>query len=383
MSIPRHRYPALLTSALCLYAVLHAVAPRADADAYRTAPTTNAGKKWRIGYYEGGAYINYPANLKTIAQGLVKLGWLNSGDIDRVVAAEDSKDVWLALSEVKSDFLHFVETAYDSADWDKAERARIRRSVLGRLAKHQLDFMIAMGTWAGQDLANNLHSIPTMVVSASDPLKSGIVKSVERSGFDHVHAKCDPDRYIRQIRLFHDIISFDRLGIVFENSDVGRTYAALDDIKRVAARRGFYLVPCHAPWSEVPQKIRTQKVMECHQRLAPQIDALFVTVHAGIDARRMDDLLATLFSNNIPTLSQRGPQEVRDGVLMSISRTGFDAVGLYHAVIMARIFNGAKAGELNQIFDDPKHIAINLKTAKAIGFSPPKGLLKVADTVYK
>jgi hypothetical protein len=50
---------------------------------------------------------------------------------------------------------------------------------------------------------------------------------------------------------------------------------------------------------------------------------------------------------------------------------------------MARIFNGAKPGDLNQIFEDPKHITINLKTAKTIGFHPPKGLLRAADTIYK
>lgn len=40
-------------------------------------------------------------------------------------------------------------------------------------------------------------------------------------------------------------------------------------------------------------------------------------------------------------------------------------------------------GDLNQIFEDPRKIAINLKTAKAIEFKPPKGLMEVADEIYK
>ena len=75
----------------------------------------------------------------------------------------------------------------------------------------------------------------------------------------------------------------------------------------------------------------------------------------------MNEILAPIIAEKIPTWSQRGPREVRHGVLMSISRGGFEAVGLYHAVIMARIFNGAKAGNLSQIFADPKKIAINLE----------------------
>ncbi len=39
--------------------------------------------------------------------------------------------------------------------------------------------MITMGTWAGQDLANDGHSVPTLVCSVSDALASKIVNSAE------------------------------------------------------------------------------------------------------------------------------------------------------------------------------------------------------------
>ena len=383
MPIFRRGYRRVLPGLLSLWIVFYSGLTASNAETFRTAPTTNNGKKWRIGYYEGGPYINYPANLKAIVKGLAKLGWLSDIHFEKPEDPTDSSSVWLALSEARSDYLQFVKKAYNSADWDDEKRIRNREVVLDRLAGNQLDFIIAMGTWAGQDLANHHHSVPTMVVSTSDPVKSGIIKSAARSGFDHVHAKCDPRRYLRQLRLFHDIIGFKRLGIVYEYTDVGKTYAAVSDAEHVAKRRGFKLVPCGARWSGVPQEVRTREVMECHKQLAPQIDALYVTVHAGVDLKRMDELLAPLVAHNIPTWSQRGPQEVRHGVLLSISRKGFEAVGMYHAFIMARILNGAKPGDLNQIFEDPKHIAINLKTAKAIHFNPPKGLLKVADTIYK
>ena len=383
MPIARRGYRVVLPGLLSLWIVLCSTLTTAHSGSFRTTPTTNNGKKWRIGYYEGGPYINYPANLKAIAKGLAKLGWMSDIRFEQPKDPTDSMSVWLALSAAKSDYLQFVKKDYSSADWDDEKRKRNREAVLARLAGNHLDFTIAMGTWAGQDLANNRHSVPTMVVSTSDPVKSGIVKSAARSGFDHVHAKCDPQRYLRQLRLFHDIIGFKRLGVVYEYTEVGKTYAAVSDIERVAKRRGFTLVSCEARWSGVPQQERTQEVIECHKQLAPQIDALYLTVHAGVDTNHMDELLAPLMAHKIPTWSQRGPQEVRHGVLLSISRKGFEAVGMYHAFIMARIFNGAKPGSLNQIFVDPKHIAINLKTAKTIDFKPPIGLLKVADTIYK
>ena len=97
----------------------------------------------------------------------------------------------------------------------------------------------------------------------------------------------------------------------------------------------------------------------------------------------MDEILKPLMAYKIPTWSQRGPQEVRHGVLLSIARGDFNPIGMYHAKIMAKIFNGARPGDLDQIFEDPKRIAINLKTAQAIGFDIPRGLIQVADEVYK
>ena len=50
---------------------------------------------------------------------------------------------------------------------------------------------------------------------------------------------------------------------------------------------------------------------------------------------------------------------------------------------MARIFNGAKARELSQVWIDPAKIALNLQTARIIGFDPPVDILLAADEVYE
>jgi ABC-type uncharacterized transport system substrate-binding protein len=383
MPTTRQTIRAIMAGIWCIALMQGLLHTRVHADAYRTAPITNHGKKWRIGYYEGGPYINYPANLRAIAKGLAALGWMENIPLPETENASETREIWQVLARARSHYIQFVEDAFYSADWNETFRAAKRTAVLKQLQSKQLDFMIAMGTWAGQDLANNLHSVPTMVVSSSDPVASGIVKSADRSGFVHVHARCAPNRYIQQVRLFHDIVGFNRLGVVYENSVVGKTYAALSDVRTVAAERGFELLTCEAPWSEMSVRGCMRNLARCHEMLAPRIDALFLTVHQGVDLRHMDEILNPLMAYKIPTWSQRGPQEVRHGVLLSISRGGFQSIGEYHAKIMAKIFNGARPGELSQIFEDPKRIAINMKTAQAIGFKIPRGLLQVADEVYE
>jgi hypothetical protein len=50
---------------------------------------------------------------------------------------------------------------------------------------------------------------------------------------------------------------------------------------------------------------------------------------------------------------------------------------------MARIFHGAKPRQLSQLWIDPPKIALNLATARIIGFDPPVDILLAADEVYE
>jgi ABC-type uncharacterized transport system substrate-binding protein len=363
---------------------LGVLAPAGHANASSTTPITNHGKKWRIGYYEGGSYINYPINLRTIIAGLVQLGWMAPVAIPEVEDKTLSKPVWDYLAKnVKSTYIEFAPDGYWSAEWDKGKRHQLKEEIIQRLnQKKDIDFMIAMGTWAGQDLANDRHHVPTMAVSVSDPVRSGISASAEDSGLDHVHARCDPTRYIRQLRLFHRLFDFKKMGVVYENSVEGRTYAAMDDIHQVAAERHFSVVSCEAPFSGVDLKTSTDRIIECHKLLAQSADAVFVTVHRGLDENRMPEIVAPFLAHKIPTWSQRGPQEVKKGILFSVSRGGFKAVGRFHAEVMARVFNGEKPRDIEQIFEDPKLIAVNTKVAQIIGYKIPDSILKIADMIY-
>jgi ABC-type uncharacterized transport system substrate-binding protein len=355
-------------------------------DQYETAPVIKTdGKRWRIGYYEGGPYTDYQTVLKSTIIGLMQLGWIEKADIPNLPDNEDTKTMWEWLSKTgNSDYIQFVEDAYWSSGWNDKIRAVNKDRIIKRLAMNRdIDLMIAMGTWAGQDLANNDHSVPTVVMSTSDPVLAKIIKSPEYSGYDHVHARCDPTRYIRQVRLFHDIFGFKKLGIVYEDTEVGRIYVNLEDIKTVAAQRGFEVIPCHAPEDINELDECVKKVSECYKKLAPQIDALFISYHRGENAKYMPELLEPIFEYKIPAWSTKGLTHVKRGVLMSIAKENFDALGMFEAETTAKIFNGAIPGKLEQVFKNTLKIAINLETARRIGYNPPANILKVADIIYE
>jgi len=354
---------------------------------FPVTPKMNNGKKWRVGYLEGGSYGNYPDNLRALVGALSDLGWAKKPVFPPSADAADTKQLWSWISRnLKSDYLEFVQDAYWSNSWDDSLRPKNRKLILDRLnRKKDIDLMLAMGTWAGQDLANNEHSVPTIVLSTSNPVASKISKSISDSGYDHLNARVDPTRYERQVRIFYDIFRFKRLGVVLEKDTIeGRSYAAIDDIEKVAGEKGFKVITCNAPFSGsgISNEEAQRSVLKCHEELSPKVDAVYITVHRGVSLQKMDKLLTPFMRRKIPTFSQLGTEEVKHGVLLSIARAGFKYVARFHAETIARIFNGAKPRDLEQLFEDPPRIAINLKTARIIGYDPDVDILGSSDEVF-
>ena len=127
--------------------------------AAQTSPTLNNGKKWRIGYYEGGPFSDYTDTMGTFIEGVMALGWIK-GETPPEPVDELPKPYWNWLTQCNSPFLSFNAQDSYSAGWDHQNRLEIRKALLEKLKTGALDLVIAMGTWAGLDLANNEHARP-------------------------------------------------------------------------------------------------------------------------------------------------------------------------------------------------------------------------------
>lgn len=356
----------------------------ADKGNFLTVPTTNNGKPWRIGYYEGGEYIDYQSTVIATVNGLIGLGWIEKIEIPTQEGTQ-TKDLWKWLStNIKSKYIKFVSDAHYSANWDKELRKKIAEEIINRLTtKKDIDLMIAAGTWAGQDLANDKHQTPTIVVSTSDPIQANIIKSIDDSGYDHIHARVDPKRFERQLMLFHEVVKFKTLGVAYENTDTGRVYGAIDQVEKIAKQRGFEVVSCYTQSDTADRKIAEDSVKNCFEELGKKGLPIYVTIQSGINKNTIPDLVAIAHKYRIPTFSQAGTEQVKYGFLMSVARVGFRANGVFHAETIAKVFNGAKPRQIDQVFESPYKIAINQKTADIIKFQIPIEFAEVIDEVYK
>jgi hypothetical protein len=71
-----------------------------------------------------------------------------------------------------------------------------------------------------------------------------------RRNYHNESGRCIPlprvCRYVCLVRLFHDIVGFQKIGVAHEDSEEGRIYANLGSLERVAQERGFEIVVCYA-----------------------------------------------------------------------------------------------------------------------------------------
>ena len=104
--------------------------------------------------------------------------------------------------------------------------------------------------------------------------------------------------------------------------------------------------------------------------------------HRGQDLSEIKTILKPLNAHKIPTWAQSGSEFVKNGVLFSTTKVEYDAYGLFYARVIANMFNGEKLRGLNQVFEEPKSLAVNLRTADEIGFDVPSSIKRNADEVY-
>lgn len=343
------------------------------------------GHRIRVAYIEGGFYRDYTSVLIALAQGLAELGVIANGNVPAEANQESTAGIWEWLhANAGGNTIEFVSDGYYSAGWDDALFAKKRSELVTRLNEAKdIDLVLVFGTKAGQAMAADDHNTPLAILSVTDAVTAGIIPSPEDSGRDYVYAMVEPNRYYREVVLFHDIFRFKRLGIVYEDTEKGRASIALPQIQKAAADSNFELVTCVAKLYSDDPVPATKNLIACHERLAGSgVDAVYLTLNNGMRAEAMEAILRPLLEKRLPTFSQNGVEEVKQGVLLSISQTNFSGQGLFAARVIENIIRGESPRAQNQIYEEPLSLAVNLHTAMLVGWNPPLAVLAAVDEVF-
>ncbi len=309
---------------------------------------------FKIGYLEGGDYWLFNKTLNATKSALKRQGWL-----DRV---------------------KFPADAQFSPGWEKGEIAWENKAQT-LMQRNDLDLIIGMGTDAtGALLEKNNKKTPILGMGVSDALKSGFIESNKDSGIDNFTVRIVPGRYKRMFEIFHQVVGFSKLGLVYPDTESGRKYTNLDSARKVAKKRDFKII------EYILKNENTNECLKGLKRLEEKgVDAFFIPSLLCFDWGKSDvnKLFKYLRNKKIPSFARNGSQDVHAGALMGFSTVDFSKRGRFLADKVIKILEGKQPRKLNMVDDAVPKISLNIKVAKEIGFNPSFDILAATDEIYK
>jgi putative ABC transport system substrate-binding protein len=247
------------------------------------------------------------------------------------------------------------------------------RALAQELVGLQPDIIVTNGTPATVTLQRETRMIPIVFATVGDPVASGIVERLDRpsgnvTGFANYEASLGG----KWLELLSEIAPGLKRAAIMFNPDLPAASAYMPSVETAA--RSLKVAPIIAP---VHSDAEIEAAIIALGREPG--GGLVVIPDVFMVAHRAPIILAA--RNNVPAVY---PQSylARDGGLLSY---GADQVDTWRraATYVDRILRGAKPGDLPVQFPRKYEMAVNLKTAKALGLAIPPSIMLRADEVIE
>ena len=311
----------------------------------------------------GGSVALWP--LTAHAQKVFKIGLLDTGLGANFAVPFVGKLVELGYVEGKN-----VVIERRSAEGN----AELLAGLAADLVRQQVDVIVTAGTPAGFAAKKATSTIPIVLGANSDPVGVGLVASLARPGGNATgNSLMAPDLSAKRLEILHALApEISRIAILWDSSNPGMAERVRET--KIAADQSHVLLHTVGP----------RNLNELDTAFADLLnarpDALLVTAEA-FTRQHLVRILDFANNNKIPAMFEDSSYVVAGG-LMSYG-PDYQDVFRKAAVFVDKILKGAKPADLPIEQPTKFELAINLKTAKAIGLSIPPTLLTTADKVIE
>jgi ABC-type uncharacterized transport system substrate-binding protein len=287
--------------------------------------------------------------------------------------ADAREQVAVFLTELRR--LGWTDDLRIEARWAGGDRDRIRL-LAGELAGLRPDVILCRATPVAKALLQETRDIPIVFVNVSDPEGDGLISTLAHpggnvTGFTNVEDTLGS----KWLELLKDINpEVKRVTVIFDprTSPGGGTYYARQ-IQRAAASLHVTALP-----TAVKSAAEIEQAIEAAGR-EPN-SSLLILPDVTTTSHR-DLITAAATQRRLPAIYSSA-YFVKGGGLIAY---GVEVRDLYRraAGYVDRILRGAQPGELPVQQPVKFELAINLKTAKALGLTVPPSLLATADNVIE
>jgi putative ABC transport system substrate-binding protein len=248
------------------------------------------------------------------------------------------------------------------------------RAFAQELVGLQPDIIVTAGTQTTVAVQRETQTIPIVFATVGDPVASGIVARLDRPGGNITgFALFEASLGGKWLELLSQIApALKRVAIMF-NPDTAPVSAYVPSFEKAA--RSLNVVPIMAPIHS-DAEIETAIIAFARERRG----GLVVMPDVFQDVHRAS-IISAAARNNVPAVYYFS-YFARDGGLLSYGPDQVDAFRRA-ATYVDRILRGAKPGDLPVQFPVKYEMAVNLKTAKALGLTVPQSILLRADEVIE
>jgi putative tryptophan/tyrosine transport system substrate-binding protein len=296
----------------------------------------------RIGVVvQGGPY--YYSGIEGLRDGLKGLG------------LEEGRDIALIVRDAKGDLIAVQAAA-------------------SGLERDGVDLIVTFATSVTLASKRATTSVPIVFVAGSDPVAMGLVESVARPGGRATGVySIVTDLTPKRLELLRELVPTVRRILTFYNPGNPAAAASAQLAREAARRLGIDLVERHVT--------TTQQLSEQVSGIAaPDADACFFVADAMVLSQD-SVVLERANALRMPTMATYVDPVAR-GALAGYG-TNYRELGRQAAAYVGRILSGTAPGDLPVEAINRPTLAVNLKTAAAIGVAVPPSLLARADEVIE
>jgi len=284
-----------------------------------------------------------------------------------------------SLNTIREAFIgHLAEKGFKDGenitiDYQNAQNDQTNlKTIAQKFANSNYDLIVAIATPSAQAAAGETKDIPVLFSACTDPVGSGLVKSMENPG-GNVTGTSDAVSAEQIMELAKRITpDIKTVGALYNSSETN-SIAVINELKEYAKKHGMTIVEATVTNSSEVQQT-TQSLID------KKVDAIFSPIDNTI-ASAMTVVAQVANRAKVPVYVGADSM-VKDGGLATCGINYVD-LGKETAEMAVEILNGKNPGEIPVRTMKAMNIYINKTTADAIGITIPDDVMKEAAEIVE
>ncbi|MBW1778645.1 MAG: ABC transporter substrate-binding protein [Deltaproteobacteria bacterium] len=303
--------------------------------------------------------------ISTVSAKMIRIG--EHQIVSHPALDNDSKGFKVALEEEG-----FIEGKNVVFDRQNAQGEQPNCAIIAqKFEDDRVDLIHAISTPNAQASAKISKTIPIVFSSVTDPVKTGIVPKMGKTG-TNITGVSDRWPIALQCRMYQDLVPHaKRWGTIYNPGDVNVTFH-IKEMKEAVTQMGGELVEAHISGSA--------EVMQAAQSLVGRVDAIHITSdNTAVSA--FESIVKVCNGNDIP-LFVGDRDSVPRGAIAAYGLDYF-RVGYTAGKKAARILKGENPGNVPAGLAEGYSLWVSLENAKNQGLQLPVTLIeKAADKLW-